>query len=122
MKKIIYLFYNYYNSGHTKDVAYGNSLFAIVTLISFNIATFVVLMTGEVEVSAMPKSRGWQFFTFAVYLAMCSLILSLIFPKKKIVEYIYKGNIKVHSWVLFAYYVLSMLLFSYVVANRDRFV
>ena len=117
MKRIIYLFYNYYNSGSQKDIAYFNALSAVVAMLNFNISTLLIMFTGRVVfVEYLPTSETSKLMVFTLYLIIDGVILWLLYPKKSIANYIYSGNFKIHGWLLFCYFVFSFLIFIYAIA------
>jgi hypothetical protein len=118
MKRILYLFYNYYNSGFQKDTAYFNTLFAIAAMLNFNIATLFMIFTGRVVfVEYLPTSEALTLAILLLYLVACMLVIYLLYPKKSVATYNYTGNIKIHGWLLFCYFVFSFLIFTYAVAH-----
>ena len=119
MKRVLYLFYNYYNSGYQKDIAYFNALSAVVAMLNFNIATLLIIFTGRIVfVENLPTSETSTIMVFTLYLITEGMILWALYPKKSIANYSYTGNIKIHGWLLFCYFVFSVLIFTYAVTHR----
>jgi hypothetical protein len=120
MKRIIYLFYNYYRNGARKEIAYISALFAVITLLMLNALILLLLLTGKIFIfDYLPKSKGTNFLFFFIFLSLCTFILRAYYPKKVIETYNYEGNIRIAGWLLFTYLIISVLLLAYLMMNRN---
>jgi hypothetical protein len=121
MKKILYIFYRYYNDGATKDVAYLKSVTVFLLLLLINILTVCAFAGFK-----LPDTEGASTITkYLVFLIFYSLPLYLIinyFVKKKDLEddklaLEYKS---IHGWFLVFYFILSIFLLILAVRYKSR--
>lgn len=121
MKKILYIFYRYYNDGVTKDVAYLKSVTVFLLLLFINILT-----TCAFAGLKLPDMEGASTTTkYLVFLAFYSLPLYLIinyFVKKKDLEddKLATEYKKWHGWLLVLYFILSIFLLILAVGYKSR--
>jgi hypothetical protein len=119
MKRIIYLFYNYYNSGSTKEIAYSSALFAILGLFMINIWGVLVLLGYDHWIfDYLPNVKYKLYIFFFLYVIIGQLALSIVYKKNEIVVYKYKGHLKRDGWLLFLYLVASFAFFLFIVAEK----
>jgi len=111
MKKILYIFYRYYNDGPTKDIAYLKSISVLLLLIFINILT-VSAFTGVKLPNMEGTSTIVKYLIFLIIYGLPSYLIINYFVKKKDLE---DKNLamqykKIHGWILVGYFLVSIFL------------
>lgn len=119
MKYLIAIFYKYYNSGSTKTIAYENSLLVVLTLITFNILSVIIIFLGEISIfDDFAKHEENVFMIFFGYVILCFLLLRLLYPKRSIIDYISYHDSDNKGWLVVLYMVTTILLFVFLCVAR----
>lgn len=111
MKKILYIFYKYYNDGPTKDIAYLKSITVFLLLLFINILTLSAFLGVKLP-NMEGKSTIFKYLVFLVVYGLPAYFLINNFVRKedledKKLEMQYK---KIHGWILVGYFLLSVFL------------
>lgn len=111
MKKILYVFYRYYNDGPTKSVAYVKTITVFLLLLFINLLAIITFLGLQLP-NMKDKSTLLKYLFFLVlYLLPGYIIVSLLVKRKdledKKLEADYK---KFEGWLLIGYALLSVFL------------
>jgi hypothetical protein len=125
MKKIVefvvYLFYNYYNKGATKSIAYPSALMGVSLLLYINVSTIVVALGVDYsKISPVVESCGRGVGLLSAFLLWLPffLILKLLLNKKEIQNKNYSNQkIKIGNLFVLSYVVMSMALLMFLIAK-----
>jgi hypothetical protein len=119
MKYLIAVFYRYYNDGSTRTIAYGMALMVVIALLTFNIASLLIIFYGDIGVlNLLPTQKGKVFLISLSYLITSSLLLRLFYPPQSINSYIANHNSDDKGWLAVLFIVATILLFSILCASR----
>jgi len=112
--KILHLFYKYYSSGSTKDIAYLSSLLALILMFYLNFASILVVTGIEKEYLAFPANtpRWKQYSVISLLLFLIVSVLSKIFKEEEVKSIEMNPNsIRNGQFILLIYLVLSIVIF-----------
>lgn len=123
MKTIILIFYNYYNKGATKMIAYESTILGLVTVLFLNlfaIANFLnlSLVLNILDGTSRMVKYGLMFIFFVL---PAYIILSKVVPKEELTDE--KSNApykKKYGWMLFFYIIISIILLIVSIKFRNR--
>lgn len=122
MKYILYLFYQYYNKGATKDFPYAKSVFSILGIIILNLfSIFLIFIPNSFKewnrnnLKAFNKIEHYA-ITF-ILVIIFYFIFQYLLPEKKVKESNYQKR-KIDKWLLVGYLLLSFILFLFLTFYR----
>lgn len=117
MKPLIYLtslFYHYYNSGNTKDIAYGSAIMGVVGFMWLNCVSIIGFLglwnSFSLGFENLNNYKLWG--CMALIGVLGSGLLALLVPKKKILAIDFEKRDKgTDYFILFTYAIVSFILF-----------
>ena len=120
--KVLCTFYNYYNKGSTKMIAYESAILAVLLLLFINFATiFSIYNYWSNDFIKLPTiSRMVKYIVSIIALSILLFIFKKIFSEDEIVlmgECI-KNN-PLSKYILLIYVILSVVLFLVVVLKAN---
>lgn len=110
MSYIIYLFFKYYSKGATKLVPYQKSVFVFLFVLFLNFFSIAVLISNNIFRGFNSSSRIQSYIFFGIIFVIGYFIVNQFVPEKSIREYKTERNTKLHSWLLFFYVIMSIVL------------
>lgn len=126
IKNILFLFYNYYNKGATKEIPYISAVAAFVFLIVLNLILILgMLFPTEIfnYISLQVKfhkNNKLQSYLFGIGIfLLIYLFFRLVIPEKDLKEANYSVK-KWHNWVLVVYIIFSFFtLITYAIYRKN---
>lgn len=112
MKFIAYLFYKYYSTGATKDIAYFSTLCALVMLIGLHIFQILLLLNRENLLPSYSKhTRVENFLIIAVWLTPVFLLTAFFIRKSELLTVSYSENRVKKGNVWLVIYIVASIAF-----------
>lgn len=103
--KFLYVFYQYYNQGSTKNSAYECAILALVMVLYLNGLALHILIWPEYTSNGLDVPM-WMAFILPVF-----LLLRYVFPKAKVLQVRMTTRARKIAWlIIIPYLVLSMAL------------
>ena len=112
IKFIVFLFYNYYSDGPTKDVAYIKAISTTVIFCLFQI-WLVLLLINRIDIlpDTSGDNKGMKYLKGSLLLAPLFLFFFLFVKEKELKVLSYsEQKIKKSSVFLWSYFILSFVL------------
>lgn len=120
-KLLIFLFYNYYDKGSTKIIAYQSALVAASLLVLINFLSILIISNIDInEVFPVIKNKGRiiYYISSIVLWIPFYLLFNYLFKENAIKKMeVGKNKIKVASTVLVLYIIVSIILLFLVVKS-----
>lgn len=121
MKYVVFLFYRYYNKGATIRIPYESAILAILSLGFMNIMSLLMLFAPELSDTLFKNHTRTELYIYSgIGVIIGYFITSKLIPKKDILDFKnVPNNIRLHSWLLFFYIIISFLILIFlIIRNR----
>ncbi len=119
--------YNYYSSGPTSQIPYFSTIGALVLLVVIHIIQLTIILKKFLNINIdffpLPDShRGLRYLLMAIYLLPIYLLLTKIFPQKKLADHdLTEKQMILNKYIFFGYVSLNVLVIIGLVADRINF-
>lgn len=114
------MFYRYYNKGATIAVPYESAIFAVVMLLFINVFSLLILFFPNITEIVFTGHTRIELFVYVIIGATVGYImLANLIRKNEILSVKdYPKNVKLHSWSLFFYIVISFVFLMFIIVKR----
>ncbi len=119
--KVLFTFYNYYNKGSTKDIAYLSAILALMLIVFLNL--FGILIYSRIAEDFLSKSSNiprWQQYGFILFFSIpIWMLIKRIFKEEDVLNVsLSKTNIVIWKVGIMLYFIFSVILLIVIIKTK----